>query len=988
MSDESTESARPKRKRSWKRRLGWAAAVLVVLVVLGIVGLWQGVPAVAKHVVMPRISERLNGEATLDEATFNPFTLRLELTGIEVVDDAGQPVASVGDVVADVKWVTLWTWVPTLSELTVTDPSLSVVAEASTGEVNVFTLLEPMRSTGPRSEPDSGLKLPELIIEKLGVSGAALSSTLILPPPREPFEHTIGPASLTLTDVRTAPGEDNAYVIESALPGGATATWNGEVVLHELKAIGDLVVSDVDVPLYNNLLDGQLGFVIDSGTVDVEVGYTLALLPPEPTFDTELRSVELTDLAAKAYGGDAPFYELDRFFLSGLTAEIQPEGPVLRIGRIEIGQGAFEIDQMPGKPPPLQELLTMLLHQGFAGFADQVRDDMRRIERAAVGEGTAGESAEATATTDLRQIAVQIASRAAANGAVPVTTGQLSAQELVIAALGPWQLAIDAVEVGSQQSTLHGEAFVGIGAATVTGVTTTTQPLGFEVESALLTEPWAELVLTDARELIVAKEAGARIAESAAATPEYDLILDAEPADPDAKVQLLVKQAQIVGGHVTVIDGGTDPTTEIKVDRIEGTIANFSSDPTQPADVAIEAWINGVGVVEVEGAASVMADPIVLDVRAETEGVELPAFTPYGGTYLGYAIDRGAATTETDFTLDGSAMTMDNRIVLKAFYLGDKIESDLAVNVPVKLGLELLRDRDDVIDIELPISGDLSDPEIDASLVIQQALNNLLGKILTAPFEFIASAFGDDGEEPLDLSRIDFDPGSAEMTARDDRKVEVLRRALGERPGLTLTVTGQYDPAVDGEPIKQVELDRRVEAWLSERRASPITEREAKAEPTRRDAIEAMYVALGSPGGAVSTPPTPADPDDAETDEREPQVVPRGRGASASRVQTGDLTELFGGGDDDQPDPSAEPSGPVTAASGDEAEPTTVTDEQMLAAVLESMPVSEEMLVELANSRAGVVLEALTAGEEPIDTSRLTMAEPEAGETAVTFSLE
>ncbi|MEM1208593.1 MAG: DUF748 domain-containing protein [Planctomycetota bacterium] len=994
MSDGSTEAAKPKRKGSWRRRLGWAAVVIVVLVGLGILGLWQGVPAVAKHVVMPRISERLNGEATLDEATFNPFTLRLELKGIEVVDDAGQSVAGVSGVVADVKWETLWTWVPTLSELAVTDPSLDVVVEASTGEVNLFTLLEPMRSAEPRDEPDSGLKLPEVIVEKLTVSGAALSSRLILPPPREPFEHAIGPASVTLVDVRTAPGEDNAYVIESALPGGATAKWTGDVVLHELKAEGDLVVSDVDVPLYNNLLDGQLGCVIDSGEVDVEVGYTLTLLPPEPTFDTELRSVELIDLAARAYDGEAPFYRLDRFYLSGLTAEVEPTGPVLRIGRVEIGQGAFEIDQMPGKPPPLQDLLTLLLHQGFAGFADDIRDDMRRIERASGGASgaVAGAGADGESPTDLREVAVQIASRAAANGAVPVTAGQLNAQELLIAALGPWQLRIDEVEVGKQESTLHGDPFVGIEAASVTGVTTKTQPLGFEVESALLTGPWAELVLSDARELVVAKEAGARIAESAAATPEYDLILAAEPADPDAKVQLLVKEAQIVDGYVTVVDGGTDPTTEIRVDRIAGTVANFSSDPEQAADVAIEAWINGVGVVETRGTASVMSDPIVLDMRAETEGVELPAFTPYGGAYLGFAIDSGAATTETDFDLNGSAMAMDNRIVLKDFYLGEKIESDQAVNVPVKLGLDLLRDRDGVIDIELPVSGDLNDPEIDMSLVVQEAINNLLGKILTAPFEFIASAFAGEGEEGLDLSRMDFDPGSAEMTARDDRKAEVLRKALAERPGLTLAVTGRYDASADGGPMKRAELDRRVEAWLAERRASPIAEREATVEPTRRDAIEAMYVALGLPGGAASGGPveTGEASGGADTEDDAPHAVARGargRGTAASGVQTGDLTELFGG-DADESNATAESSEPATASSGDAAGAAAVSDEQMLAAVLERMPVSEASLVELANGRAEAVVAALMSGEDPIDASRVTATEPEAGEMAVTFSLE
>ncbi|MEO0588120.1 MAG: DUF748 domain-containing protein, partial [Planctomycetota bacterium] len=652
--EESKQAGKPR----WGRRLRWAAVAVVVLAAVVVVGLWQGVPAVAKHVVMPRIGERLAGEATLDEATFNPFTLRLEMTGISVVDEAGDEVVGVAGVVADVRWATLWRLVPTLSELTVTDPRLSVEVRPD-GSVNVVRLLEPMLlrpadgggeapaddaagASADASDAENvvGLVLPELVIERLVVTGGELKSRVVLPEPRPAFEQTIGPVELDLSDVTTVAGEQNGYVVQSKLPGGATATLRGDVVLHDLLARGEVVVTELDVPLYNNLLDGQLGFVVDSGRVSVEVGYELGLLPPEPRLATDLRRVELTDLAVRAFDAEASFYELSSFALEGVDVALTATGPKLTVRRVDIGEGVYEIDRMPGRPPPLQELLKMLLHTGFAGLASDVRADMVRDERALAGalEAEEADASGEAGVDDAERIAARLAALAAARGAVPLSTGRLTLRELFAASLGSWEVEIGEVTVGAQSSSLHGDPFAGFASAQIAGVTSETQPLGFRVASVLFSEPWLELVVTDAGGLLVIRDGSARIAAAADAAPVFDLVLKAEPGEAKAPVSLFVDEVRVADGRVVVVDQAQQPAVRNSVERLDAELRGLSTDRERATEVTFSAWVNESGVMEGEGAFNLFSEPLMMDFATTTEGVPMVPLSHYGATYLGYAI--------------------------------------------------------------------------------------------------------------------------------------------------------------------------------------------------------------------------------------------------------------------------------------------------------------------------------------------------------------
>ena len=52
-----------------------------------------------------------------------------------------------------------------------------------------------------------------------------------------------------------------------------------------------------------------------------------------------------------------------------------------------------------------------------------------------------------------------------------------------------------------------------------------------------------------------------------------------------------------------------------------------------------------------------------------------------------------------------------NRIFLDQLTLGDKVDSPDATSLPVKLGIALLKDSNGLIELDLPVNGDLRNPE-------------------------------------------------------------------------------------------------------------------------------------------------------------------------------------------------------------------------------------------------------------------------------------
>lgn len=140
----------------------------------------------------------------------------------------------------------------------------------------------------------------------------------------------------------------------------------------------------------------------------------------------------------------------------------------------------------------------------------------------------------------------------------------------------------------------------------------------------------------------------------------------------------------------------------------------------------------------------------------------------------------------------------ENKVLVDQLTFGEKTDSTEATSLPVRLAVGLLKDRRGQIDINLPVRGDLNEPDFRYGRVVLNALVNLITKVATSPFSALGGLVGGRGE---DLQFIEFMAGSEVLEGSEQRKIESIAKALQERPALRVDVGGAADPARDREAL-------------------------------------------------------------------------------------------------------------------------------------------------------------------------------------------
>ncbi|MGS1009710.1 DUF748 domain-containing protein [Achromobacter anxifer] len=300
------------------------------------------------------------------------------------------------------------------------------------------------------------------------------------------------------------------------------------------------------------------------------------------------------------------------------------------------------------------------------------------------------------------------------------------------------------------------------------------------------------------------------------------------PAAPAAKggggmPDISVNSVTLNRGRMTFTDRFVKPNYVAELSSIEGSITAVSSTNPQPAKVKVTGRVYTTAPLSISGVVQPFAKYLSLDLKASAKGVDLPRFNTYSAKYVGYPIKRGKLSVDLEYKIKNRALQASNHVVLNQLTFGDKTNSPDATKLPVLLAVALLKDSRGNIDINLPISGSLDDPEFSVGGIVVRVLLNLVVKAVTSPFSLLASAFGG-GEE---LSYVEFAPGSAVLTEDSQQRIDTLTKALTDRPALKMDISGRADPKTDMEGLRQAWVDGKIRAA----KAAATTPRGKKPNP-------------------------------------------------------------------------------------------------------------------------------------------------------------
>jgi uncharacterized protein involved in outer membrane biogenesis len=884
--------------RRWRRLILLLAGVYVAWILAGFFLL----PALAKPRIEREATQALKRPTTVAKLRFNPFTFGVTLEGLRVAERGG------GD------WITLrllyvnpdvWRLLRRTVGFSIIEVDGLTVRTAldPEGRLNFQDLLEEDGKTEAPAQAAPASKwilavrrfqLREGRVEFTDRSAAA------------PFHTELGPIAFRLEDLRTEVGHRSGISLEAWTEAKEHIAWKGDLGFQPFASRGSLLLENLSLPKYRTYEQEQVSSEIRSGTGAVRAQYRFEWSKGHHVVELSGLELSLKDLKIAERGTPEPAIELPALEIRDGKADLLV--PSVELGSVTADQGVLRVQAAkdgglnlvrllaPPKPKekkpdekPLQLLIHDLALRGFRlGWEDLGPARPVKVEATDVNLRWQGLSLEPKAASTVALDLKLGAGLLKAEGTVAPLKGtgdlQLKAEGVELA---PWDPYLDSaldLRIASGKLGADGRVRFAFEGRKTDGVTYrgAASVQGFEVRDAALNEPflrWKQLRLSGAEvrsaplavaiqtvdwtdpegRVVVQPDGSTNVARALRLAPEGKPAAPTAavlPATPASAPDLTIVTFGITGGRLSYIDRSLQPNAALVLSDLEGSYLGLSSRPDASSKVNFKGRAGGLAPITITGHAMPLRSDLDTDVLLKIQGADLTDFTPYTGKYLGYTVQKGKLDVDARLRIDRRNLKSENAVKLDQFYLGDKVPSPDATGLPVKLGLAILRDRKGVIAFDLPIEGNLDDPDVKYGKLVWKAIFNLLGKIATSPFTLIGKLFGSDAG---DLSSVAFAPGTAALDAAATTKLQALAKALQERPELRLEAEGAMDEAQDGGALRKAALEallRRTRSQglkLTEEAPVPTAERERWVKV----AFEAAFPAPKELKGAQPAPPPP-----------------------------------------------------------------------------------------------------------------------------------
>lgn len=331
------------------------------------------------------------------------------------------------------------------------------------------------------------------------------------------------------------------------------------------------------------------------------------------------------------------------------------------------------------------------------------------------------------------------------------------------------------------------------------GVDFNLEPLRLKVREIAADQPFSRLMILPDKSLNVIQIL------ASAPTPSPIKVHPPKAAKPPV---MEIGRIRVSNGSMLFADLSLKPQFATGIESLSGEIRQVSNRPGAIATVQLNGRVDQYGKADIRGQLNPLAPDDRTALALKFDNVELTTLTPYSAKFAGYRIDQGKLSLDLNYRIDNRRLQAENHVVLNQLTLGGKVDSPDAVNMPLRLALALLRDSKGVIDLDLPISGSLDDPQFRVGPIVWKAFVNVVTKVASAPFRFIAGLVN--GGE--DIDRLPFLPGSVDVSPEARERAQKLAAALVQRPQLRIELRGIYDAVLDRQALQNSQLEAALKA--------------------------------------------------------------------------------------------------------------------------------------------------------------------------------
>ncbi|PQZ89896.1 MULTISPECIES: DUF748 domain-containing protein [Pseudomonas] len=835
-----------------------AGALLTALALYSLLG-FLILPGIALRIANQQLAEYATVPARIERIELNPFSLELTVWGLKI-GEPGKEHVGFERLYANLQIDSLWTRALHLADVQLDQPKTEVLFDKS-GQLNLAQLFKLPPSEPAPADPDA--KPFPLRIDSIKLAGGYVHFEDLRP--SEPIEFLYDKLDFELKNLSTLP-EDNAdMTLVAAGPEGGQIDWKGNFSLVPITSEGTLKVTDGKMKAWWPYVRDALPLVLEDGVLNFSTEYRFSLAK-ETELNLTNTAASIAPFAIKAPDG-RPLARLERLDVSETTVDLAKQQVV--IGKIRSNKletwAAREADgqldwqklfaSQPSKPTQKAEPATA------PATADSPKAEpvapskpwqvlLKDVQLRNYQVHLADRQVKPAVALELGPLNVDVQNFDSLNQS-PFTLkidsglgkqGKLQASGEVNLNPVSAKLKVNTQDIDLRVAQAYISPFIrlelrsGMLGSNLDVNLKSTDPLALQVTGRAQVDQlhtldtlktrdflkWQRLVLEGVNyqhgdSLTIDKvnllQPYARFMINDDRTTNIDDLLIPQPADKSPKPASKEKPLGIRIGQIAINDGSANfadfsltPNFATAIQQLNGQIGTIDSRQAKPATVDIKGKVDRYAPVTIKGSVNPFDPMAALDIATSFKRVELTTLTPYSGKFAGFRIRKGRLNLDLHYVITKGQLKAENKVVVEQLQLGEKVDSADAVDLPIRLAIALLKDVDGKISIELPVTGDLNNPQFSVMPIVWQTLRNLVVRAATAPFRMLGGLVSGGGSE--DLGNVSFAAGSSELSKDAQVALDKLAKALKERPTLRLEIEGTAAANSDGPFLAAERLER------------------------------------------------------------------------------------------------------------------------------------------------------------------------------------
>jgi hypothetical protein len=372
------------------------------------------------------------------------------------------------------------------------------------------------------------------------------------------------------------------------------------------------------------------------------------------------------------------------------------------------------------------------------------------------------------------------------------------------------------------------------------------EPTSVKIADVTWLEPWVRLVVDADGQLNLVRLAKSPPVGDEAARPKQP---EGDPSHAKAggPVPVTIDQVKLAKLSAIFQDLSIEPKVRTSLTEFGGTIKGLSSEQLQKANVNLVGKVGRTAPFKIVGKINPLSEDAFTDLIITLSGMDLRPTGPYSSKYVGYELSKGKLSLDLKYKVSEKVLEAENLVHVDQLTFGEKTDSSEAISLPVPLVVGLLKDRKGLIEIDMPIRGNLDDPDFQYGKVVISTLLNLLTKVVASPFALMGKLIpGDSSAE--DLEFIEFQPGSASLVEDEVKKLDALEKALEERAGLRLDIKGTTDSTLDRAALQAMKLRTQLFAM----QGGANSDQEELSPKVEQRLLEKLYAKLPLPDPATT----------------------------------------------------------------------------------------------------------------------------------------